>query len=77
MSDDEEEFTEEVVEGIYVEHLHRIETIPGYAEASERALEAMRRLIDDDKPIDPTDTDHPFSKAIWELYLLSLGLRLP
>ena len=53
--DDDDEITEEMVEGIYIEHLHRIETLPGYAEGFERISKLMKRVIDEDKPEPPDD----------------------
>lgn len=57
--------TEEEVEGIYFEHLHKIETVPGYAEAFKRMYELMRKVMNEE-PVDQKELD----EAMVELWLI-------
>jgi hypothetical protein len=68
--DDEEEITEEMVEGIYVESQHKIETMPGYAEAFKRVQKCFETCIDEDRKLGPDDQE--FAKALLELWLLDM-----
>ena len=74
MTEDDDEITEEVVEGIYIEHQYKIENIPGYAEAYERAYKLMKRIIDDDRPVEPDDgaLGSELAAALFECYFIDV-----
>jgi Zn/Cd-binding protein ZinT len=67
MSDDDDEITEEMVEGIYAEHQHKIETISGYAEAFQRLYELMHKVMLGEQ-VDPK----AINEAMLELFLATM-----
>jgi hypothetical protein len=71
--DDEEEITEEIVDGIFIEHQYKIENIPGYAEAAKQASKCMRKIFDGEEL---TDQEHEeLDRAMGELMMLEIAHR--
>jgi hypothetical protein len=67
--DDEEELTEEAVEAIYAESQYKIENVPGYADAFQRAYKSMTKIVLSND--EPTQQDRDeFDRAMLDLYLI-------
>jgi hypothetical protein len=62
--------TEEMVEGIYAQNQHKIETIPGYAEAFKRVYELMKKTMDEEKPTEAEQQQ--LQQAMAELYVIEM-----
>jgi hypothetical protein len=66
----EEEITEETVEGIYVESQFKIENVPGYAEAFKRVSAILRKSIQGTK-LNKRD-EKELGHAMGELMMLDM-----
>jgi hypothetical protein len=67
VTDEDEEITEEMVEGIYVESQYKIENIPGYGELFKRVSVYFRKIFDGEKLSEKEQED--FDNVMLEMYL--------
>jgi hypothetical protein len=70
VTDEDEEITEEMVEGIYVESQYKIENIPGYAELFKCAAVYFRKIFDGEKLSEKEQED--FNRVMFEMYLAEM-----
>jgi hypothetical protein len=61
--------TEKMVEGIYTQNQHKIETIPGYAEGFKRVYDLMEKSMDG-KPGE--EDQKQLQQALAELYMIEV-----
>jgi hypothetical protein len=65
----DEEITEQMVEGIYAESQYKIENLPGYAEAYKRAYACFKKFMEDGYEPNKHDQEK-LDQALGEMMIL-------